>query len=198
MSSKTARIEPPELASAELPRRVVDYVIALKPDSIISQAWNTLKPASSTVTKSWNHTLRVSREPIAINIETKAPEKSWTDGKAQIAIWVDAWLQRLRLLRPCTSAQSSIQPLQPPALPLLIAQGHEWHLLIVVLHDEKMVVREQVAIGSTRNCYDAMKTLAALHWLMDWAQRIWRPWFVGWITGREEGSGDQQATLDPE
>ena len=51
-----------------------------------------------------------------------------------------------------------------------------------------MVVREQVGIGSTRNCFDAMKVLAALHWLMDWAQRVWRPWFVGWITGRANGS----------
>ena len=184
---RTARIEPPTLASADLPRRVIDYAYTLQPDSAIKQAWRALKPVSPAVTKTWNHTLHVRKEPIVINIETKAPHKSWTDGKAQIAIWVDAWFQRLRLLQGCAQAdlQFPTHPLRPPALPLLIAQGHDWHLLIVKLQDEKMVIRDQVAIGSTRNTFDAMKTLAALHWVIDWAQSVWRPWFVSWISGRE-------------
>ena len=74
--------------------------------------------------------------------------------------------------------------MQPPALPLLIAQGHDWHLLIVSLQGEedRMIIWEQLDIGSTRTCFDAMKTLAALHWLMEWAERVWRPWFMRWIS----------------
>jgi hypothetical protein len=97
--------------------------------------------------------------------------KSWTDGKPQIAIWTDAWLKRLALIRGNTSGQW-------PALPLLIAQGHDWHLLIVSKNDQKMTIWEQIDIGSTRSCFDAMKVVTVLHWLMDWAERVWRPWLL--------------------
>lgn len=97
--------------------------------------------------------------------------KSWTDGKPQIAIWTDAWLKRLALIRGATSGLW-------PALPLLIAQGHDWHLLIVSKNDQKMTIWEQVDIGSTRSCFDAMKVVAVLHLLMDWAVGVWRPWLL--------------------
>ena len=32
---------------------------------------------------------------------------------------------------------------------------------------EKMIVREHIDIGNTRSCFDAMKVVAVLHWLMD-------------------------------
>ena len=65
-----------------------------------------------------------------------------------------------------------------PAIPVLIRQGQEWHLLIVTKTTERMVIREQIAIGSTRNVYDVLKVVAVLHWLLNWAETIWRPWFL--------------------
>lgn len=168
---KTARIEPVSLARSALPGRVVDYVVALKPDSVIDQAWHRLRPLPGVSIKSWNHTTRARHNPIAIHVETKGPMKSWTDGKPQIAIWTDAWLKRLALIRGTISGRW-------PAFPLLIAQGHDWHLLIVSKNDQKMTVWEEIAIGSTRSCFDAMKTISVLHWLMDWAEIVWRPWFL--------------------
>ncbi|KYG41551.1 hypothetical protein M433DRAFT_468084 [Acidomyces richmondensis BFW] len=38
--------------------------------------------------------------------------------------------------------------------------------------DQKMTIWEQIDIGGMRSCFDAMKVLAALHWLMDWAESI--------------------------
>lgn len=89
----------------------------------------------------------------------------WTDGKPQIAIWTEALLKRLALISGNASDTW-------PALPLLIAYGHDWHLLIVSKMDQKMNIWEQIDIGGTRSCFDAMKVLAALHWLMDWAESI--------------------------
>jgi len=172
---KTARIEPASLARSPLPGRVVDYVVTLKPDSIMNQAWHHLPPLPGVSIRSWNHTTRARRNPIAIHVECKGPMKSWTDGKPQIAIWTDALLKRLSLIRGTTSGLW-------PALPLLIVQGHDWHLLIVSKNDQKMTVWEQIAIGSTRSCFDAMKVVAVLHWLMDWAERVWRTWFSSLIT----------------
>lgn len=97
--------------------------------------------------------------------------KSWTDGKPQIAIWVDAWLKRLTLISGNTIDSW-------PAFPLLIAQGHDWHLLIASKNNENMTIWEQITIGSTRSCFDAMKIIAILHWLMNWAETVWRPWFI--------------------
>ena len=66
-----------------------------------------------------------------------------TDGKPQIAIWTDAWLKRLALI---CGDNSNIG--QWPAIPLLIAQGHDWHLLIVSKNDQNMTIREQIALGA--------------------------------------------------
>ncbi|KAI9657282.1 MAG: hypothetical protein M1829_006927 [Trizodia sp. TS-e1964] len=167
-------IEPASLARSTLPGRVVDYVVTIKPDEAIKQAWLHLRPLRGMPIKSWNHTTRARQNPIAINIETKGPMKSWTDGKPQIAIWVDALLKRLALIRGAPSWTR-------PALPLLIAQGHDWHLLFVSTDSQKMTIWEQIDIGSTRSCFDAMKVVAVLHWLMDWAERVWRPWFLSLI-----------------
>jgi hypothetical protein len=115
-----------------------------------------------------------------INIKIKGPMKSWTNRKTQIAIWTDALLERLKLLYWNNQhGKLNEQPsLKAPPLPILIVQGHEWHLLIVTKDLDKMIIREQIGFGNTRTCFNAMKVVAALHWLMDWAERVWRPWFM--------------------
>jgi hypothetical protein len=99
--------------------------------------------------------------------------KLWTDGKPQIAIWTDAWLRRLTLIR---GDNSNIG--RWPAIPLLIAQGHDWHLLVVSKNDQNMTIREQIAFGSTRSYFDALKIVAVLHWLFEWAETVWRLWLL--------------------
>lgn len=178
IGSKTARIEPAWLARNSLPGRVVDYVVTLNRDTATEHVWRNLRPLEGASIRSWNHTSRERHSPIAINIETKGPMKSWTDGKPQIAIWTDAWLKRLALIR---GDNTSIG--QWPAIPLLIAQGHDWHLLIVSKNDHNMTIREQIAFGSTRSCFDAMKVVAVLHWLFDWAETVWRPWLLSLSPG---------------
>jgi hypothetical protein len=171
---KTVTIDPGSLARTRegLPRRIVDYVVALKPDDATRAAWPTLAPAAPGAIKSYNHITRNNLRtcPIAINIETKGPHKSWTDGKPQLAIWTDAWLNRLAMLPRATDDW--------PAIPLLIAQGHDWHLLVICRERGKTVIRDQIAVGSSRSCFDGMKVVAVLHWCMGWAERVWRPWFL--------------------
>lgn len=151
----------------------------------MSSACTALKPLARV--KSWNHITRIQKQPIAINIETKAPTKSWTDGKPQIGIWTDAWLRRCEILfQEWRDYDRSERVDKWPVIPILISQGHGWHLLIGTKTAEKLVYREQVLIGSTRNCFDVMKVVAVLRWLMHWAERVWRPWFRGLIAG--EGS----------
>ena len=66
-------------------------------------------------------------------------------------------------------------------MPLVIAQGHDWHLLIVShqlsAEEGRTVIWRKIDIGNTRNCFDFYKLIAVLHLLMQWAETIWRPWF---------------------
>lgn len=112
--------------------------------------------------------------------------KSWTDGKPQIGIWTDAWLRRCELLWEDGQTAPAAMHKDWPAIPVLISQGHDWHLLVVTKTSEKLVFREQKMIGSTRNCFDALKIVAVLHWLMNWAETVWRPWFLSLIAEDDE------------
>lgn len=183
---QSARIDPPALSNNNLPGRIIDYVFCLKPDSTISNAYRTLRPLAANTLKSWNHITSTAQDlPFAIHIETKSPMKSWTDGKPQIGIWIDAWLRRCELLWRDGQSPGAVMTKPWPAIPVLISQGHEWHLLLVTKTSEGVIVREQITIGNTRNVCDALKVIAVLHWLLDWAETVWRPWFLQLIAGQE-------------
>ena len=181
LDSKTAIIDPPELADEKVLKRVVDYAIVFQPNPMMSQAWRKLQPMKKTGIKSWNHipSSNVRSIPIAVNVEIKVPNKSWTDGKAQLGIWITALHKRMSHLQKPGQCRLKIL-----AMPLLIAQGHDWHMLIIsqqtISSNQLMstVVWEKIAIGNTRNCFDAFKLISVLHLLMDWAQTVWRPWFL--------------------
>ena len=145
----------------------------------MKEAFLELQPLEPADAKSWNHTTatNVRRTPIAVNIETKAPDKSWTDGKPQLAIWTSAFFKRLQKLAGDEAAAN----LSIPAMPLVIAQGHDWHLLIashqLSPRNGRTVIWQKIDIGNTRNCFDTYKTIAVLHLVMQWAETTWRPWF---------------------
>ncbi|KAL8764901.1 MAG: hypothetical protein Q9209_007826 [Squamulea sp. 1 TL-2023] len=182
---KTARISPRDLASAELPARVVDYTLVLRPDALIASRYKSLKPLPKADSKSWNNTTsnNVRATPIAVNFETKAPNKSWTDGKPQLAVWTMSLFNRLsKFWKPSLSLPDAPQlpptaTLKIPAMPLIVAQGHDWHLMIISQGGEKTIIWQKIDIGNTRNCFDAYKLMAVLHLVLDWAQTVWRPWF---------------------
>ena len=71
--------------------------------------------------------------------------------------------------------------LRIPAMPLVIAQGHDWHLLIVSHQpspeEGRTVIWQKIDVGNTRNCFDTYKIIAVLHLVVQWAEKTWRPWF---------------------
>lgn len=204
ISSKSTRIDPRHLAPAEVPARIIDYGIMLRPDSMLEQQYRSLKPLRGTTGRSWNHftTVDCSATPLAVSIETKAPYKSWTDGKAQLGIWASAFTERLKLLhehkkmqhhqylhQPLRSNSSpmpsigdvvaaSADEFRVPCFPMIVAQGADWHVLLVTWSKESsLVVHFKIDIGSSRSCYDLYKLLASLHVICHWAETTWRPWF---------------------
>ena len=151
-------MDPKDLASASLPKRIIDYCYTLIPNEKITDAWRRLRPLPKAIIKSWNNTTynMVRASPIAVNIETKAPDKSWSDGKAQLGIWITSLHSRFRLLPQYDSASPQPAPfLSIPAMPLIIVQGHDWHLLIVSQDSapstRKTAIWQKIDMGSTRN-----------------------------------------------
>lgn len=185
-------IQPASLAKDGTPKRIVDYAIVLQPDTALKSAYNHLQPLPPA-TKSWNHINKIRHKPIAIDIETKSPMKSWTDGKPQIGIWTDARLTRCEMLWKDTcgvGADGDAPHINWPLMPVLVAQGHDWHFLLATKMGQTLVFVEKLDIGSTRTVFYALKVVAVLHWLMDWAEKVWRPFFyqlAGVGTDRDNG-----------
>lgn len=77
-----------------------------------------------------------------------------------------------------------------PPMPVLVAQGHDWHFLLATKMGQTLVFVEKLDIGSMRTVFDALKVVAVLHWLIDWAEKVWRPFFhqlAGVGTDRDNG-----------
>lgn len=167
---------------------MVDYAFTLQSDVEMDMAWEKLQPLPGCSTKSWNHTTynAVRKTPIAISIETKAADQSWGDANPQIAIWTKAQFARLRQI-PRQMGHGQASPIQIPAAPVVIVQGHDWFFCLVLdscmcEDSEKTVILQRIAVGSTRNCFDTYKVLAALQRLIYWAHVEWRPWFQSIIS----------------
>lgn len=181
LNSRNCRIEPRNLSpSPALPSRIIDYVYALQSDDVIERAWIALPPTpGGGAVRSWNHTCssRARTRPFAVHIETKTQSKSWTDGLPQLGIWTSAFLERLRRLpRTCPGQPASDRASRPPAVPVVVVQGHEWHFVVISKRGERTTIWQMINIGSTRNLFDFMKIMSALHKLLDWAEDTWRPW----------------------
>lgn len=142
---------------------MVKYIVARSPDPETYDVFYPDHPDAA----------HLRCKPIALNIHTKRPMQSWTDSKSQLAISTVAWVQQLAVLPGGD---------RWPAIPLLIAQGHDWHLLIVSKDDHQMTIWEKIPLGSTRSYFDTMKVVASLHWLFDWLDRVWEPWLLSLVT----------------
>ncbi|KAF2231052.1 hypothetical protein EV356DRAFT_452728 [Viridothelium virens] len=185
---KNVEIEPPQLlrANTKLPGSHVDYVIFLNQDEDLKSIWAAMEPMPSSDYKSFHHGLSFRELPVAIGLEATSQMTSWTDAKVQIAIWTDALLERYTWFGHEDDRKSV--PLTTDAMPLILVQGHDWRVSILSKKDGKVVIRESILIGSTRNCFDTMKLVAAFHWMMNWAVVKWLPKFKIIAGGPNYGS----------
>lgn len=111
---------------------MVDFAFVLQPDPEIKKAFRNLPMGM----KSRNHMELIKTQPVAVSIETKSAAASWTDGRHQMTLWLDAWLQRLQLLRTVSH----------PAIPVLFAQGADWFLSLAEGH---LSIRGHIHVGNT-------------------------------------------------
>ncbi|KAK1509308.1 hypothetical protein CABS01_16840 [Colletotrichum abscissum] len=128
---------------------------------------------TAAAARSINHTgyppLRLS--PIAVSIETKQPEGSDDEAKAQLSVWVASHFLRLHKLA------RSPAPIGL-TLPLLHVSGRVWHVYLAVERADGIDLFEWVAVEGTETLIGCYKVLSLLRALRSWALKSFRPRFL--------------------
>ena len=194
----TASIEPATLLpiasestseSTTFQARKADFALCLElPEHVARQlslaGVNTLNPT-------FYEAIRFS--PLACTLETKLTGENWDDAKTQIETWASAQVSHLRgmLQKVGTHAQQAetadtmrVDPLDSmPALPFFIVQGKSWHFLYLQVMADRAVLWDDVLVGDTASTKGVHQVITALLAVMDWAEKVWRPWYQDAILG---------------
>ncbi|KAK1948836.1 hypothetical protein LY78DRAFT_687325 [Colletotrichum sublineola] len=113
--------------------------------------------------------LRLS--PIVVSIETKQPEGSDDEAKAQLSVWVASHFLRLHKLA------GSPGPIGL-TLPLLHVSGRVWHVYLAVERVDCIDLFEWVTVEGTETLIGCYKVLSLLRALRSWAVDSFQPRFL--------------------
>lgn len=186
-SSTTAHVAnsliPKDLSGARFPGKLVDYSINLvtpqdTADKRVTKnsLGNSIRELLARVPRDHqtiNQTMYgpVRYDPAGVSIETKS--KSTLDGRAQLSIWIAAWLQQMRYLRAVAanpeskdweSSEIYRQPIEIK-MPLIVAAEGMWKLYLASDKRDKIVVSSLFSIGDTDSLlriYNLVKSLRIL------------------------------------
>ncbi|KAK3052449.1 hypothetical protein LTR09_006303 [Extremus antarcticus] len=191
----TASIEPAELLpltleSDSFQSRKADFALCLMLPADIER--QLLRRGVYTLNPTFYEALRFS--PLACSVETKLDGGNWDDAKTQIGTWASAQISHLQgLLRTVQRHTGSagadgsayVHAMDSmPALPFFIVQGRSWHFLYLQVMAERAVLWENIVVGDTTSPKGLHQVITALLEIMDWAEKVWRPWTL-WVIDRE-------------
>ncbi|KAI3574027.1 hypothetical protein IWW34DRAFT_752991 [Fusarium oxysporum f. sp. albedinis] len=155
------------------PSQMVDFCIVVRPQedtpaqAIIDDLCN-YRPDKTINHTDWGN---LSKDPIAISIETKKHGENWTKAVHQMGTWHSAQWRSLYYDR------KGIPFSGITFLPGIIVQGHKWMFVATVRHDGKAVLFQNVAIGDTETKFGIFKLLVSLQCLHRWIEREYWPAF---------------------
>ena len=89
--------------------------------------------------------------------------ETWTRAYDQVVVWIESLFMRLKQL---SKDPDNVAPLP---VPVIIVEGFEWYVLVVLVRSGKTLVLGQVLMRDTRLFNGFMGVLAGLHWLIYWA-----------------------------
>jgi hypothetical protein len=108
-------------------------------------------------------------KPVALSLQTIAPDGNIVDGRVQLAVWAMAYFNRLRQL-----FQSPVTV----TLPMLLMNGLDRKLYFAHDLDEKIRFIKALDIGSTSNILGCYTISAALNPIFDWVEKTFVPWYL--------------------
>ncbi|KAM5354552.1 hypothetical protein ACJ41O_001199 [Fusarium nematophilum] len=159
----------------------VDFCINLAADDIVNASRRRRSRASDFT--SINHTSYrpIQDRPIAINIETKTPATDNEEAKAQLSVWTNAHLKRLRSLS-CTSSSLAVNL----TISVISVTGGEWTLYFIRDQTHSIDLIPTRPIGSTDTLVGCYKLAAFLRYLGIWIQTVYRDWLLENVLAVEE------------
>lgn len=182
---------PKDTRGGRLGRKAVDYSINLvtQQDAVndgdvedglgcsIRELLTCIPPERATINQTMYGPVRFN--PAGVSIETKA--KSASDGRAQLSVWIAAWLQQMRYLRavsadPEGNAWESSEIYKEPIqikMPLIATKGM-WHLYLAADTRDKIVVSSLFSIGDTDSLVGIYNLIKSLRILALWVKGPFR------------------------
>lgn len=116
-------------------------------------------------------------KPIAVSIESKVSGEGETKALVQLAIWVHAHIQRLRIILEHRGKDPAKAEWKIPALPLVLVSGAQWHVYFAVAEDDGQVsIFGSVLAGDTNMVHGTYQVLAALRILVSWSRNTYSNW----------------------
>ncbi|KAF7554803.1 hypothetical protein G7Z17_g2641 [Cylindrodendrum hubeiense] len=182
---------PRHIRGDTLEAKMVDFCITVSDAHIQDAALRTFNAASlpdamipgAKPIGSINHTeySPLTRRPISVSIESKAPSGSPDKALAQLSIWAASHFERLRRLRDVKRRQqgdAATEACIPMALPLLLAIGSSWRLYFAVDTDRDIVIVDTIKLGDTDQLVGCYQVVAALRELARWTETTFRSWLL--------------------
>ncbi|KAF5021015.1 hypothetical protein F66182_6946 [Fusarium sp. NRRL 66182] len=122
--------------------------------------------------------------PIAISIETKAPDKAAASGaiSLQLGTWHAAQWHFLEDLVALSGG--SFDSL--PYLPAIIVQGHQWSFAATTRTGKKNKLWLSYEFGDTSDVLGVYKTVWGVQRLCQWTEQVYWPWYRANALGLSE------------
>jgi hypothetical protein len=167
---------PRDLDGVSLSSKMVDFAITLDGDDTKASVAKRLRQKGGN-RKSINHTnyQPLRYRPIAISIETKAPDGSSQEGTAQLSVWAGAYMTRLTELTGTSDSAASGLGI---TLPIIFVRGGLWHLLLATDEVKEIRLIRLGVIGDTSTLVGCYKVVALLRWLAIWSLTTFRSWLM--------------------
>ncbi|KAF5023368.1 hypothetical protein F66182_4571 [Fusarium sp. NRRL 66182] len=159
-------------SGGDLQAKMVDFCITLSEPTLQHDVWKRLARANDNHSINHTSTNPLRSQPIAVSIETKIPDGSIEEAKAQLSVWVTSHLKRLRTLSGTSQSHIKVNP----SLPVIQVNGSMWTLFFLKDGDEMVELIETISIGDTKSIVGCYQVVAFLRHLGHWALKVYQPW----------------------
>lgn len=153
--------------------KMVDFCLTLDDGAVLDAVKQRLRSGNRKSINQTNYQPLRFR-PIAISIETKTPDGSSQEAKAQLSVWTTAYIRRLRELAGTSETASGLGI----TLPILIVRGSQWELFFIVDGKDCIDILTLPAISDMRSILDCYKVVALIRCLASWSATTFRTWLL--------------------
>ena len=148
--------------------KMIDFAFFVQPDDALVDRIRSKLIRTGMTSTNFLDAGYIRFEPIGAIVETKRGAICEDEAMTQLCMCACAHFARLRQLAGNVDM---------PVLPLVRVQGPAWIFLLAVPQAERVVIFQDLPIGSTGSVLEAYAVIAAVRRLAQWTDEVFRPWF---------------------